>query len=121
MNHTLRRTRKPFAAKRPFQHRRRFLLVVGALYLLFPVERTTSQSLRLDFAGAGGGYYPNGTAFSVADIVSEQVLNRVYAQNRLSDFVSFEEFSRSVWLLQANRPYEELAAEYQERLADPKL
>lgn len=98
-----------------------YFLGAAVVYLLSPTERTTSQSLRLDFEGASNGRYPNGTAFTPSDIVSGPILNRVYQDNRLSDYVNFGEFSRSIFVLESNREYEELAAAYLARLSDPKL
>ncbi|MDP9361712.1 MAG: hypothetical protein M3P29_09695 [Acidobacteriota bacterium] len=49
------------------------------------------------------------------------MLLRVYQANDLKRFIGFETFARSVFVLESNREYDQLAAEYQARLADPKL
>ena len=90
-------------------------------YLLSPSQRMTTLPFRLDFQGAAEGKFPNGLRFSATDIVSSPILLKVYAANQLDRFTSFKDFSQSVFVLEANRAYESLAAEFQARLADPKL
>ena len=98
-----------------------FLIVAIFLYLMSPAETITLQSFRLDFDGASHGEYPNKTKFNIADIISGPILTRAWQDNRLSDYMAFGDFSRSVYVLESNRQYEQLAAEYQAKLADPKL
>jgi len=98
-----------------------FLIFAIALSLFGPSEQITTQIFRLDFAGAGQGEYPNKTKFNIADIINGPILKRVWQDNHLSDYISFGNFSRSVFVLESNRQYEQLAAEYQAKLADPKL
>ncbi len=97
-------------------------LIAGiAVYLLVPAHRFTSQPFRLDFDGAGHGEYPNRTKFNIADIISGPILTRVYNDNRISEYMPFGDFSRGMYVLESNLQYEELSAEYQAKLADPKL
>ena len=98
-----------------------YLIIALAVYLLSPVEQITSQMFRLDFEGAGQGEYPNKTKFNIADIIGGPTLTRVWQDNRLGDYIGFGEFSRAVFVLESNRQYELLAAEYLAKLADPKL
>ena len=91
------------------------------LYLLSPTQRSTSLPFRLDFEGATEGKFPNGLRFSPTDIISPPVLLKVFTANQLDRFTSFKDFSQTVFVLEANRAYENLAADYQARLADPKL
>ncbi len=98
-----------------------YLIIAIALLLGAPSEQITAQAFRLDFAGAGEGEYPNKTKFNIADIISGPILTRVWRDNHLGDYISFGAFSRAVFVLESNRQYELLAAEYQARLADPKL
>jgi hypothetical protein len=98
-----------------------YLIVSLALYLAGPAEQLTSQSFRLDFERAGKGEYPNKTKFNIADIISGPILTRVWQDNRLGDYIQFGDFSRSVFVLESNRQYELLAAEYQAKLADSKI
>lgn len=92
-----------------------------AIYLRGRQETVTAQTFRLDFEGAGEGKYPNGTRFSTAEIIGGPTLLRAYNDNHLSEYLSFGDFSRSIFVLESNEQYELLAAEYQARLADPKL
>jgi hypothetical protein len=98
-----------------------YALFAVATLLMSPTERVTSLPFRLDFDGAGNGRYPNAARFNVTDIVSGPILLRVFQDNRLKQYVSFDEFSRSVFVLESNREYESLAADYAARIADPKL
>ncbi len=98
-----------------------YAIIAVAAYLFSPAQHVTTQPFRLDFAGAGEGLYPNRTPFNIADIISSPTLFRVYRENHLADSIGFGEFSRSVFILESNKQYENLAAEYQTRLADPKL
>jgi len=98
-----------------------YAIIAVAIYLAMPAEKITQQPFRLDFKGAEKGEYPNKTKFNIADIISAPVLTRVWRDDRLSDYVPFGDFSRSVFVLESNPQYEQLAAEYQSRLADPKL
>jgi hypothetical protein len=98
-----------------------YIIIATAAYLLSPSQRSTSLPFRLDFKGADRGEYPNGLKFSTNEIVSTPIVLQVYNQNDLGRFVSFNEFSRSLVVLESNRALEELARDYQARLSDPKL
>jgi hypothetical protein len=98
-----------------------YLIIALAIYLFSSSERITSQTFRLDFEGAGNGEYPNKTKFNVADIINGPILNRVWRDNRLGAYIDFGEFSRSVFVLESNRDWDRLTAEYSIKLADPKL
>jgi hypothetical protein len=98
-----------------------YLFVAIGTYLFSPAVRVTSQPFRLDFGGAGQGEYPNKTKFNVAEIINGPIVNRAWAENHLADYIPLGEFSRSVFVLESNRVFEQLAAEYQAKFADPKL
>lgn len=98
-----------------------YVIIATAAYLLTPAQHVTSQAFRLDFKGADRGEYPNGTKFSTTEIVSPPILLKVFNQNRLGNYVSFPEFSRSMVVLESNRALEALTRDYQARLSDPKL
>ena len=98
-----------------------YALIAVSLYVLAPTQRLTTQPFRLDFEGAANGKFPNGLRFSTGDIMSPTILLDVYRSNDLQSYLSFPNFSRSVFVLEANAAYDVLAAEYQGRLADPKL
>src|SRR5262249_33521768 len=69
----------------------------------------------------GKGEYPNKAKFNVADIIGGPILTRAWTDNRLGEYIPFGDFSRAVFVLESNREYELLAAEYQAKLADQKL
>ena len=96
-------------------------ILLIAVYLLAPFQRVTSQPFRLEFKGATAGEYPNGVKFSAAEIASTPILLQVYRANGLEKFTTFEEFGRSLLILQSNAQLEDLAADYQAQLADPRL
>jgi hypothetical protein len=97
-----------------------YLIIAIAIYLFAPAEQITSQPFRLGFEGAGQGEYPNKTKFNIAEIINGPILTRVWQSNRLGDYIPFGDFSRSIFILESNREYERLAAEYQAKLSDPK-
>lgn len=92
-----------------------------ATYLFVGSETVTVQPFRLEFDTSGTGKFPNGSRFSIADLVSRPVLTRVYNENRMSEYIGLDQFSRSVFVLESNRDYDRLAADYQSRILDPKL
>ena len=91
------------------------------VYLFSASQRITSLPFRLDFEGATDAKFPNGLRFSPTDIITAPILLRVFTANNLDRFTSFKDFSQSVFVVESNRAYEMLAADYQARLADPKL
>lgn len=98
-----------------------YVIAAIALYVFSPTQRITSQKFRLDFDGASEGRYPNGLKFSSTDLTSTPILLKVFEDNHVDQFrVTFQEFSRSIFVLEANLEYERMAAEYQARLTDPK-
>jgi len=98
-----------------------YVVIAIAVYVFSPAQRVTTQKFRLDFEGAAEGKYPNGLKFSSGDIVSTPILLKVFQEDHIGDFTTFPSFSRAVFVLEANPDYERLAAEYQSRLADPRL
>jgi hypothetical protein len=98
-----------------------YIVVAIGLYVFSPAQRITTQQFRLDFEGASEGHYPNGIKFTSSDITSTPILLKVFQDNHLDRFTTFPNFSRAVFVLEANLDYERLAADYQSRLADPKL
>jgi hypothetical protein len=98
-----------------------YVIVSVSIYVFSPAQRITSQQFRLDFEGASEGFYPNKIKFSSGDITSTPILLRVFQENHLDRFLTFPSFSRSLFVLEANLDYEKLAAEFQSRLADPRV
>jgi hypothetical protein len=98
-----------------------YIVFAIAVYVFSPTQRITTRKFRLDFKGASEGLYPNGVKFSSSDITSTPVLLQVFNENHLERFTKFPSFSRALFVLESNPDYERIAAEYQGRLADPKL
>lgn len=98
-----------------------YLIIALATYLFSPSQRITTLPFRLDFEGATRGEYPNGTRFSIPEIISAPVLLKVFEANQLEHYTTFPEFTRSIFILESNATYEALANDYQARLADPRL
>ncbi|HYO75296.1 MAG TPA: hypothetical protein VE010_02440 [Thermoanaerobaculia bacterium] len=98
-----------------------YLILAVLAYLLTPGQRVTTQRFRVDFVGAAAGKYPNGNKFAPTEIINTPILLKTYQQNDLQRFAAFNDVSRAIFVLEANTAYEELAAAYQSRLADPKL
>lgn len=97
------------------------VVAIVTYILMQPSRRITSMQFHLQFDGADAGRYPNGTTFSTADIVSSPVLLAVYKANNLQDYMSFSAFSRSVFILETSRAYQNLNAEFETKLREPKL
>jgi len=98
-----------------------YVLFAILVYLLSPSQHVISLSFRLDFSGATAGTYPNGRKFSTNDITNLPVLLKIYQTNHLDRHTKFPPFARSIYVIERNAAYERLQAEYQARLADPKL
>jgi len=98
-----------------------YSLITVAYMLMRPSQSVTSVRFRLNFSNAEKGMYPNGARFNASTIISTPVLLKVYHANDLGRFCSFTLFTQSVVVLEANPALERLNAEYQARMADPKL
>jgi hypothetical protein len=98
-----------------------YAVIAILLYLLSPTQRTTVQPFRLEFRGATEGNLPNGVRFSATEIISTPILLKVFETDELKRFTTFGDFSRSIFVLEANREYEKLITEYQARLSDSRL
>ena len=98
-----------------------YIVAAILFYILSPAQRTTIQPFRLEFRGASEGTLPNGVRFSPIEIITTPVLLKVYQNDELAQFATFEAFSRSVFILESNAAYEKLVGEYQARLNDLRL
>lgn len=98
-----------------------YLIVALAMYIHAPSQRVTTMTFRLEFEGADRGEYPNGTKFSSAEIISTPVLIKVFKENNLARFTTFNKFAHSMFIVEANTAQDRLAREYQSKLSDPRL
>ena len=106
-----------------------FVVVIGVLYVIIggylystsPLQGITERPFRITFDRANLAEYPNGTKFSAPEITSPPTLKKVYDMNAIGRFVSFSQFGESIFVGESSGAFARLAAEYQARLADPKL
>ena len=96
-------------------------LVGLGLWIYLPLRKEATLDFRIDFDGVQDGKYPNGSKFSIEDILSEPVLRRVYDENALQKYVKFEKFRGAVFVTSSNKALDLLELEYRVRLADTKL
>lgn len=96
------------------------VLMVG-IYVASPSRKTASIPFRLEFQGAEEGTYPNELPFNVSEIVMTPILQKIFRQNGLEQFVSFDDFSDSVYVVESNPEMQRVANEYRSRLSDPRL
>ena len=98
-----------------------YLIVSFFLLLLMPVHKTVTLPFRLDFEGVDRGEYPNGMQFSSAEIVSTPILAKVFEANDLEQYLTLQEFSDAIFILESNLSIQMLDQEYQSRLSDTKM
>ncbi|MGA7876028.1 MAG: hypothetical protein WCA08_10215, partial [Desulfoferrobacter sp.] len=100
------------------------VLVCGAaagVYLFQEKQNVAKLEFKLLFDGADKGQYPNGMAFSAADILSTPVLEKVYNENNLKRFMEFPEFKSSLSVYQTNPKLALLEYDYSQKLAEKNL
>ena len=98
-----------------------YMIVAIAVYVLAGAQSVTTVRFRVEFKGADRGEYPNGTKFSSTEIITTPILLNVFNANELSKYTTFNDFAKSIFVLETNPAYEGIAREYGARLADPKL
>lgn len=94
------------------------LLCVG---LLAPENKLASLPFRVLFEGASESEYPNGLKYNPSDIIDAPVLQQVYEKNKLSGYLSFDEFKGSVFVSETNNALALLDKAYQDSLSNDKL
>lgn len=98
-----------------------FVIWATVAYIRQPVVDTAVLVFRPTFEGARYSSYPNGTPFSPTDITSPSVLQRTFERNNLSQFLTFEQFARSVSVVPSGARAATLAIEYEAKLAEPRI
>ncbi len=73
-----------------------FWAAAFAYNLYSPTVYEYSRTYRLTFTGVEKEQYPNGTPFNTQDLVIPAVLNRVYNNNDIKRYMSYERFAASV-------------------------
>jgi hypothetical protein len=95
--------------------------IMVASYFLRPAQREGRVEVRLLFTGVEQGLYPNGTRFTLADIIAEPVLQEVYRRHKLEKAIGFEDFRHAFAVLHRNEALEDLRDDYAGRLEDKSL
>jgi hypothetical protein len=98
-----------------------YAIIATFVYLTSPSQRVTSQRFRLDFERATEGRYPNGARFSIGDVIGTPILQHAFRSNELAGSMGFAQLTQSVFILESNAASDLLAADYQAKLADPRL
>ena len=105
------------------------LVIISMLFWAFqiasnlarPSVLTYETRVNLTFPGVDISEYPNGSPFSITDIVSPVVLNNVYKNNDLAEFVTLPSFVRKFTI----RPYtpdkDVILAKYSDQLSRKNL
>tara|TARA_R110002072_G_scaffold31735_2_gene97486 strand:- start:1435 stop:2982 length:1548 start_codon:yes stop_codon:yes gene_type:complete len=75
--------------------------IQATLYLTAPNVLSYESRINLIFNGASERSYPNGSPFTINDVISPVVLHSVYENNGLSDFIGLRSFVSSFSV----RPY----------------
>lgn len=97
-----------------------FAIIVG-VYFFQEKEYVVKQEFRLEFTGADQNKYPNGLQFSTADILSTEVLDKVYRQNDLGKYMKFSDFKAGLAVFQMNDRLRLLEFEYSQRFSEKNL
>jgi len=97
------------------------LAIIVGVYFFQEKEYVVKQEFRLEFTGADQNKYPNGLQFSTADILSTEVLDKVYRQNDLGKYMKFSDFKASLAVFQMNDRLRLLEFEYSQRFSEKNL
>ena len=98
------------------------IIAAGSFAYLCQQKRSVAKlQIRLDFEGVEKNQYPNGMKFSTSDILSMPVLNRVYKEDNLEEYVEFPVFKAGLSVIQTNDAIRFLEYDYAAKLSDNKL
>ena len=97
-----------------------FILALG-FYLVAPSTKLARVPFRIEFNGADKGVYPNSSKFSTTDIVALSVLTKVFQQDQLQRYTTFNAFKNAIYVSESNETLDALAREYDAKLNDPRL
>lgn len=87
-------------------------------YWMTPQSETYRQQIALNVDGT----YPNGTAFSVNDLRSPAVLQRVFTEKGLDEYgISYADFAAEVAITPSSSVYDSVVERYRARLNDQSL
>jgi hypothetical protein len=105
------------------------LVLVSGLYwglqtmasLARPTVLSFETRINLVFTGTGENQYPNGSPFSMSDVVAPVVLHRVYEQNELGQFIELQPFLSSFSVRPHTPDREIILAKYSSQLESKNL
>jgi len=97
------------------------IAIAGFIFLGQTKESVAKLQFKLDFQGVDKGEYPNGMKFSTSDILSMPVMNKVYEEDNLQQYMEFPDFRASLAVIQISDALRFLEYEYATRLSDKKL
>jgi len=97
------------------------IAVAGFTFLGQAKESVAKLPFKMDFEGIDKNQYPNGMKFSTSDILSMPVLNKVYEEDKLDQYLEFHDFKASLAVVQTNDQLKLLEYEYATRLSDKTL
>jgi hypothetical protein len=97
------------------------IAVMAAFYFLRPTQREGRLEVRLLFNGVEQGLYPNGTRFTLADLIAEPVLQEVYKRHQLEKNLTFGDFRNAFAVLHHNAALDGLRLDYAGQLEDKSL
>lgn len=101
-------------------------LVVSLAFAVVAFIRAPRNSFsriefRLEFQGIDRGEYPNGMPFSSAEVTATPILRAVYDRNQLEQYLPFDTFKNSVYVLESSPELMLLDLDYQARLSNNNL
>ncbi|MEA1928621.1 MAG: hypothetical protein U9N73_10475, partial [Candidatus Auribacterota bacterium] len=97
------------------------IALAGFIYFGQVRQQVTTLKFKIDFKGVEENQYPNGMKFSTSDIVSPEVLGKVYEKDNLQEYMDFADFKAAVTIIQTNDKLKFLEFEYAGKLSDKKM
>lgn len=97
------------------------LALIACAYFFQEKEFVAKQEFRLEFTGADQNRYPNGARFSTSDILSSEVLDKVFRRNDLGRYMTFSDFKGGLAVYQTNDRLQMLEYDYSQKFAEKNL
>ena len=95
--------------------------LLATLALVLPHTTEASVGLGLKFARIAKGEYPNRQPFSPNDLLSTDILKKVYNGNHLEEYLEFDDFKNSLAVKPSGDSLATLQLEYKMKLRERKL
>lgn len=87
-----------------------------------PTVYSFANNITFTMMERAAGEHPNGTEFWPSDLKSPAVLQRVYADQHLSELgLSYPEFVSAISIVPGTDTYQQVVERYRQRLADSSL